>query len=100
MVWGMYVEPDGRRLGVGKLLLNVIVAHAKTEVEDLTLTVASQNEPAINLYRRFGFVEYGLDPRALKVDGVYIDEVLMRLSLELGPKHPTPTSIPVAPDNS
>jgi RimJ/RimL family protein N-acetyltransferase len=50
-------------------------------VEDLTLSVASHNEPAIGLYRRFGFTEYGHDRRALKVGGDYVDELLMRLVL-------------------
>jgi ribosomal protein S18 acetylase RimI-like enzyme len=81
-VWGMYVEPDGRRLGVGGLLLAAVIERARTEIEDLTLTVAAHNQPAISLYRSFGFVEYAVDRRALKIDEEYVDELLMRLNIE------------------
>ena len=82
VIWGMYVEPEGRRVGVASLLLGTIIDHARSEVEDLTLAVAAHNEAAIALYRKFGFVEYGLDRRALKIDGEYVDEILMHVAVE------------------
>ncbi len=57
-----------------------IVETARQTVEELDLTVAAHNEPAIRLYRRFGFVQIGLDPHALKIGSTYIDEVMMRLA--------------------
>jgi ribosomal protein S18 acetylase RimI-like enzyme len=83
VVWGVYVEPEARGLGAGELLLAAIIERARTEVEDLTLTVSAHNASAIALYRKFGFLEYGLDQRALKVDGGYVDEMLMRLTLDV-----------------
>ena len=41
------------------------------------LTVVSENEAARRLYRTLGFIEYGLERRALKQNGRYYDEVLM-----------------------
>jgi len=81
VVWGVYVEPGARGLGVGESLLSAILERARTEVEDLTLTVAAHNAAAIVLYRKFGFLEYGLDRRALKIDGDYVDEMLMHLAI-------------------
>ncbi len=82
VVWGLYVDPAARGLGAGALLLSTLIDHAQGRVEDVTLTVAAHNESAVRLYRRFGFVEYGLDPRALKLAADYVDERLMRLVLE------------------
>ena len=55
--------------------------HARTVVEDLCLTVVASNAAARRLYSSVGFKEYGLERRALKIDGKYYDEVLMALPL-------------------
>jgi ribosomal protein S18 acetylase RimI-like enzyme len=48
----------------------------------LTLAVNSTNIEAINLYKKFRFFEYGVEPNALKIEGKYFAEVLMcRLNL-------------------
>lgn len=82
VIWGMYVDPEARRLGAAALLLSSLIDHARGRVEDVTLTVAAHNEAALRLYRSFGFIEYGLDPGALKLGNDYIDERLMRLVLD------------------
>jgi RimJ/RimL family protein N-acetyltransferase len=81
-LWGMYVIADERRHGVGLELVRAIIALAKGKVEELTLSVAVHNQPAIGLYYRVGFADYGLDRRALRVDNEYVDEILMKLPLK------------------
>jgi RimJ/RimL family protein N-acetyltransferase len=44
--------------------------------------VVSENQQARRLYERLGFLEYGLELRALKQDGHYYDEVLMAKNLK------------------
>ncbi len=78
-IWGVYVDPGARGLGVGKRLMMALIEQARTEVEDLTLTVSAHNGTAIGLYASLGFELYGLDRGALKIDEAYIDEMLMRL---------------------
>jgi ribosomal protein S18 acetylase RimI-like enzyme len=80
-LWGMYVRPDARRAGVGRLLVEAVIEHASCHVEILQLTVVSSNEAARRLYAKLGFAEYGLERNALKADGHYWDEVLMAKSL-------------------
>ena len=47
-------------------------------VEKLELTVRSTNEPALKLYRKFGFVVEGrFRNRILLADGRYIDDIGM-----------------------
>jgi len=45
------------------------------------LSVVSENEQARRLYASLGFVEYGLEKKALKQDGRYYDEVHMAKEL-------------------
>jgi ribosomal protein S18 acetylase RimI-like enzyme len=78
-LWGMYVAPEARGQGVGSALVQHIIGHAQNTVEELNLTVAAHNQSAMKLYESMGFVRNGLDPRALKIAGEYVDEVSMRL---------------------
>jgi RimJ/RimL family protein N-acetyltransferase len=77
MLWGMYVRPGARNAGLGKRLVAAVLGHARGRVEMVQLTVVSENEAARRLYSALGFVEYGLEKRALKQDGRYYDEFLM-----------------------
>ena len=79
---GMYVRPSARRAGVGRRLVETIVESARHSLELIQLAVVSDNEPARRLYARLGFVEYGLEKKALKQDGHYYDEVLMAKDLK------------------
>jgi RimJ/RimL family protein N-acetyltransferase len=78
---GMYVRPSARKTGVGRRLVETIIDFACQRVELIQLAVVSDNEQARRLYERLGFVEYGLEKKALKQDGHYYDEVLMAKDL-------------------
>jgi ribosomal protein S18 acetylase RimI-like enzyme len=75
----MFVDPSTRKLGVASELLKTAIGHSETELklEQLTLAVNSTNIEAINLYKKFRFVEYGIEPNALKIEGRYFAEMLM-----------------------
>jgi ribosomal protein S18 acetylase RimI-like enzyme len=77
VLWGMYVRPTARSSGLGRRLIEAVLDHARERVEAIQLTVVSENEGARRLYSTLGFVEYGLEKRALKQNGRYYDEVLM-----------------------
>ena len=79
LLWGMYVRPNARKFAVGRRLVDTVVAHAAKRVEQLQLAVVSENTAAIRLYTAAGFVEYGREVKALKLDGRYFDEILMAL---------------------
>ncbi len=78
---GVYVRPEARGTGLAQALLEQLIAHASEQVEALLITVEASNIAALRLYGRLGFEEYGREPRALKVNGAYYDEILMTLSL-------------------
>lgn len=74
-LYGVYVMPGARGGGASDLLLNAALAHAKAAgMIQLHLGVGTYNRPAQRLYERFGFTVYGTQPRALLVDGNFIDE--------------------------
>ncbi|WP_421779835.1 GNAT family N-acetyltransferase [Kiloniella litopenaei] len=82
MLWGIYIKPEMRGNGLAKQLISHIIEMAKHRTEELLLTVVTSNTSAIKLYKKLGFIEYGCEPRALKVGDCYYDELLMRLPLK------------------
>ncbi|MEW5930563.1 MAG: GNAT family N-acetyltransferase [Gemmatimonadota bacterium] len=71
-VGGMFVAPEARGLGIGRALLERVIAEARSweGVEKLTLTVVERATAARALYRAVGFRPYGLEPDSLRQDGV------------------------------
>jgi RimJ/RimL family protein N-acetyltransferase len=79
LLWGMFVREAVRRQGVGRALVAGVVDIARDQVEVVQLAVISENVGARRLYESFGFVEYGLERKALRQGDRYYDEVLMAL---------------------
>lgn len=82
-VYAVYVDPVARKHGAGRALMQELIARAKAApgLEQLMLTVTSSNVAAKRLYESLGFVRYGTEPRAMKLDGEYLDEDLMAMLL-------------------
>ncbi|MGH2397557.1 MAG: GNAT family N-acetyltransferase [bacterium] len=78
-LWGLYVDPNHRRKGVGKELLAELLRHAESMsgLEQIRLVVTADNAAAIALFDRFGFRSYGKEERARLVNGRYYDQVYM-----------------------
>lgn len=76
-IWGVYVVPSYRRQGIARLLLEHVLAHARSVVTQVHLCVVTENEVARRLYQRLGFVSYGIEPRSLLVGERYYHEDLM-----------------------
>ncbi|MGX1347832.1 ribosomal protein S18 acetylase RimI-like enzyme [Bradyrhizobium elkanii] len=82
-LFGMYVRPTSRNLGIGRLLLNAVLDLARENVELVQLSVVRDNQPARHLYESVGFREYGVETKASKYDDKYYDEELMVLDFGL-----------------
>ena len=82
--WGVYVMPTQRGQGLGRQLMERAIAQAKkwSGVKQIQLTVVATNTSARQLYQNLGFVEWGIEPAALFVNGIYFDEVHMAMSLD------------------
>ena len=82
--FGICVDREYWKLGIGRALTGACVECARAAgYSQLELEVVAANVPAISLYEKFGFAEFGRNPRGfLKRDGEYQTLVHMRLELK------------------
>ncbi|MFJ7140747.1 MAG: N-acetyltransferase family protein [Pseudomonas protegens] len=78
-LFGLYVKGEQRSCGLGYQLVQRLLAEA-ADYEGLRLvqlTVTAGNDAALSLYRRCGFVQFGLEPQAVCVGEDYLDKIHM-----------------------
>jgi ribosomal protein S18 acetylase RimI-like enzyme len=80
-LWGVFVQPQWRKRGIGERLVRHVVEHAADHVLVLQATVTMSSHDARRLYQRLGFVAYGIERNALCIDGVFHDDELLALEL-------------------
>lgn len=81
--FGIGIEKEYWGLGIGRALTEACIECAKKAgYEQLELSVVSENEKAVALYKSLGFTEYGRDPRGFKsrLTG-YQELIYMKLEL-------------------
>lgn len=78
-LFGMYVSADFRQHGLGHELVQAVIAEARNRpaLQLLQLTVTAGNDAAFNLYQRCGFIQFGLEPLAVRVGEDYFDKIHM-----------------------
>ncbi len=77
---GISVAKEFRRDGIGNLLMDLILKEGEKEMPQLKtiiLGVYSTNDIAQNMYKKFGFVEYGRLPEGIFRNKKFEDEILM-----------------------
>jgi ribosomal protein S18 acetylase RimI-like enzyme len=80
----MYVHPGYQGLGIGTRLLRQTIDQALSlpGIEQIVLSLVADNEAALQLYRRLGFVEYGRLKQYFKLRDGYLDQRFMVLAKE------------------
>jgi RimJ/RimL family protein N-acetyltransferase len=78
-IWGVYVAPHARGHGVGSRVVSQALNYASETlgVRQVNLGVNTRNTAAVALYKKLGFVQYGLERGFLLVAGVLHDEYQM-----------------------
>jgi len=77
-LYTVFVTHSARGTGAALPLIEAAVEHARVRgLAQVLLGVTTHNAPAVSLYRKAGFEIYGTEPRALYVNGRYVDEHLM-----------------------
>lgn len=80
VMWGVFTSPQYRRQGFGRQVVEAAIEQAfNNKVQRINLQVYVPNEAALGLYNAIGFVEYGVEPEAVNLDGRYYDGVHMTL---------------------
>lgn len=79
LLFGMYVAPAARRHGVGRQLVQAVLAAARArgDLRLLQLTVTQGNDGAQALYERCGFQVFGVEPMAVRIGERYFAKVHM-----------------------
>lgn len=84
-IFGTFVKPETRGLGVGSMLMEELIKELKMipQLKKAKLEVVSTEIPAIGLYKKFGFKAVGLEKADLYQPhkDVYDDVYLMELPL-------------------
>jgi len=83
IVWGVYVTPASRGKGVGRSLLTEVIRLARSEdgLEQIGLSVGTEESAAKRLYKSLGFEYLHLEHQALKLELEYVDQEHMVLTL-------------------
>ncbi|WP_313415849.1 GNAT family N-acetyltransferase [Stenotrophomonas sp.] len=90
-IHSVHVGAAHRGHGIARKLFLAAFAAARTDgIESLTLTVLADNAAAQGLYESLGFTESGVEPRAVKRDGRYVDMVSYWISVTGHPSSPAP----------
>lgn len=68
-------------LGIGTICMGELIKYAKSSeyLKLIYLEAVSENKRAINLYKKFGFIEAGEIPALMQVDSRYLDVTMMYL---------------------
>lgn len=80
---GLSVLKDYQGQGVGSMLFERLIELATENqvIESLQLEVRSDNQVAINLYRKYNFKKVGVLPNNMKIQNQYYDVDIMHLQL-------------------
>ena len=80
----VYVERDARGTGVGSTLLAALIAEGRRlAYHKVVLAAFPTNVAGVRLYQRHGFREVGVYREQGRLDGRWVDTVVMELLLEL-----------------
>ena len=74
----VYVAADWRRKGIGRLLLEGLIARTEAaEIWTIQTSIFPENRASLELHRQCGFREVGMRERIGKRDGLWRDTVLL-----------------------
>lgn len=77
---GVSIAKEYRGEGIGSLLMDVLLNEAEANIPQLkivTLGVYEDNEPALDMYKKLGFQEFGRLPQGLRRKEKYSDHLYM-----------------------
>jgi len=80
-IHAVFVDPDFRGKGIGYSLLKRMIddLHNNPVTVRVVLSVNNENEAPKNLYKKLGFVQFGVGEKEMKVNGKYYDMAQMEL---------------------
>ena len=81
-IYGVYVDAGHRRSGLARLMVEALLAQARAaNLFAVQLSVTVGNESARRFYTNLGFRPFGIERRALCIDGSFFDLEEMEIDL-------------------
>lgn len=82
--FGITVLKDYSGKGIGTKLLATFIEWSKNSklIRKINLRVRTDNEKAIHLYKKFGFIEEGVIKRDFLIDGIFYDTIAMGMLID------------------
>jgi RimJ/RimL family protein N-acetyltransferase len=80
-LWGMYVAPSHRGQGIAAAVLEAAKAHARSIPGVNWIQLAAGSPQARRAYERAGFRPWGVEPDAMRHNGISVDETWMAVRL-------------------
>lgn len=83
IIWGVYLDPEWRGLGIVDALIGACIGWARERgMPIVKLSVVANNAGALRAYLRNGFQIYGVEPDAVRWEGITYDEFLLYRCIE------------------
>ena len=84
MISTVFTDPGFRKRGLSEKLMKRVLddLHNNQKTSRVRLSVGTVHIAAREMYKKLGFVEFGIAKREMKVDGKYYDQVHMDLFFE------------------
>lgn len=79
-VFGISILKEFRNQGIGKNLMECVLKEAIRNLKNLriiTLEVFANNLRAYEMYKKFGFIKFGILPKGIAYKGKYVDRIYM-----------------------
>ncbi len=77
LLFGMFVAPEAAGQGIGRAIVDSLIAEARGFVSSLHLTLMADNDRARAVYEKAAFTVYGREPQSVMQPGGPGDELLM-----------------------
>ena len=82
-LWGTFVAPKHRGQGIARMLVGRAIEHGRNNaLQRINLMVYIPNAPAVALYESLGFTPYGVEPKAVCLNGQFYDCQHMTFALD------------------
>lgn len=73
------VNPNFHSMGIGSILMNRLLEYSNNifKIKKIELSVFSNNEKAIGLYKKYGFFIEGVKQQSVFIKDKFVDEIFM-----------------------
>lgn len=84
MIISVATDPRHRGLGLQKALIRMAIDHCRSfpEIRQVHISVNAENAPALAVYEGAGFVAWGREPRALRTESGFHDEIHLAMMMD------------------